>query len=985
MAEKTVPWWRKALNFALGGIRTGFGLLARLAKPEAAAEPGIAEGPAENPEEEASLIEDFPNSETAATETIATVVPAVDAEAASVSETALAAEPAIESPEPVHLEAPAANVPDRDVSGPQESASDSGGLPAPEEAVPLEIQDANGYLEAATEAPVVESAFPDIEEQPEQPELQVSEPIAVAEAAPVPEHAAEPVPEEQPEEVLAEQTVLPEESTAAATPDAGVAPLPEALPEPAMAVEADLHELVPLPVLEEPAEDLSAEEPVVTVEVLPITPDIGSEPAPEAAFSELPAETAPLEQPDEELEAEANRIVETQTESEPGPVTESVPAAKAAEDALIVSTDADKPIVGVEDRADFAGVAYGRRQAAFTVAASSTPVDPVPAAETCIDPGDRTEETSEPLDTVVPPLSTLPQAEAVSEAETEVEAEAPVEPQAESEPAPAPEAVAVSEVAPDEMGLSRAAEEQVSEAEVDVESAGATHGAASLPAASIAVLAAAPVADLAMETEAAVEPLGTMEPPLGQALPTGTVLEPEAIAVPAQESPVEAEAPAEPLTVVEPSADSGAITAEAGSEAEPTAESAMDTEMAVELPLSENLPAEAACDVEPLPVSEGASAHEALSEPEAGAAVDAEEQASETALATEPLPASEIVPQLEPETAVAAEERTELAPETEPETAAGAGPAMIPAAETGADTASEAAPVAAAAPEPVQPVEAAPPAAVHAKPQIVIKSRDNEADLSPFSVIVDQVYDGPLDLLLDLIRKQDIDIYDIPIAKITAQFLAYVNQLKAGDVDVAGEFIYIASLLIHIKSKMLLPRAPAGPDDAAEDPRRELVERLLEHERFKNAAQMLQQKQMLEAATWTNPGVREFKGDAAAEPEIAADTVDLVRIFRDILERARKRPVFNVDDDQVTVGQMIQYLSRRLNMEDKPIALRRLLSHTRSERSLIAMFLAMLELVRLQAILLRQDRAFSEIFIKKHTGFDAVMNQGLANPQDDWR
>jgi segregation and condensation protein A len=185
---------------------------------------------------------------------------------------------------------------------------------------------------------------------------------------------------------------------------------------------------------------------------------------------------------------------------------------------------------------------------------------------------------------------------------------------------------------------------------------------------------------------------------------------------------------------------------------------------------------------------------------------------------------------------------------------------------------------------------------------------------------------------------------------------------------------------------MLLPRAPSGPDDTAEDPRRELVERLLEHERFKNAAQMLQQKQMLEAATWTNPGFREFKDDAAAEPEIAADTVDLVRIFRDILERARKRPVFNLDEDSVTVGQMMQYLARRLTMEDRPVALRRVLSHTRSERALIAMFLALLELVRLQAILLRQDRQFSEIFIKKHTAFDTVMNEGLANaPHDDWR
>ena len=265
------------------------------------------------------------------------------------------------------------------------------------------------------------------------------------------------------------------------------------------------------------------------------------------------------------------------------------------------------------------------------------------------------------------------------------------------------------------------------------------------------------------------------------------------------------------------------------------------------------------------------------------------------------------------------------------------------------------------------------------------KQRDAESEESPFSVFVGQVYDGPLDLLLDLIRKQDIDIYDIPIARITAQFLAYVNQLKAGDVDVAGEFIYTASLLIHIKSKMLLPRAPTGPEDEAEDPRLELVERLLEHERFKNAAQMLQQKQMLEAASWSNPGIRDFKEEEAAEPEIAADTVDLVRVFRDILERARTRPVLNIEEDSVTVGQMIQFLARRLNMEDKPVALRRLLSHTRSERALIAIFLALLEMVRMQAILLRQDRAFSEIFIKKHSGFDAVMNEGLMNAHDDWR
>jgi segregation and condensation protein A len=254
----------------------------------------------------------------------------------------------------------------------------------------------------------------------------------------------------------------------------------------------------------------------------------------------------------------------------------------------------------------------------------------------------------------------------------------------------------------------------------------------------------------------------------------------------------------------------------------------------------------------------------------------------------------------------------------------------------------------------------------------------------PFSVTVGQVYDGPLDLLLDLIRKQDIDIYDIPIAKITAQFLVYVERLKETDVDAAGDFIYTAALLIHIKSKMLLPRSPAETAEEAEDPRRELVERLLEHERFKNAAQMLYEKQQVEAATWTNPGIREFRNAEGTEPEIAADTMDLVRVFQEILDRARSRPILDVEEDAVTVGQMIDFMRRRLMMEDRPVALRRLLANTRSEKALIAMFLALLELVRLQAILLRQDRNFSEIFVKKHEQFEEVMNDRLSQMRDDW-
>jgi segregation and condensation protein A len=184
---------------------------------------------------------------------------------------------------------------------------------------------------------------------------------------------------------------------------------------------------------------------------------------------------------------------------------------------------------------------------------------------------------------------------------------------------------------------------------------------------------------------------------------------------------------------------------------------------------------------------------------------------------------------------------------------------------------------------------------------------------------------------------------------------------------------------------MLLPRDPADvTGDAAEDPRRELVERLLEHERFKAAAQMLQQKQQVEDATWSNPGIREFRDDAATEPEIEAGTVDLVRVFQDILARMRARPVLNVDEESVTVAQMIDYVKRRLLMEEKPVSLRRLLHNTHTERALICMFLAMLELVRLQAVLLHQPVLMGDILIKKADGFDQVFEDAQA-ARDDWR
>jgi segregation and condensation protein A len=266
----------------------------------------------------------------------------------------------------------------------------------------------------------------------------------------------------------------------------------------------------------------------------------------------------------------------------------------------------------------------------------------------------------------------------------------------------------------------------------------------------------------------------------------------------------------------------------------------------------------------------------------------------------------------------------------------------------------------------------------------VRKAAQKEESDFPFAVAVSNVYEGPLDLLLDLIRKQDIDIYDIPIAKITAQYLSYVEKMRELDVNVAAEFIYMAAVLIHIKSKMLLPRDPEAPAEELEDPRNELVNRLLEHEKFKSAAQMLLQKQQIEDAVLSNPSLKDFMEAEGAEPEIAADVIDLVKTFQQVLERVRTRPVLDIDEETVTVGQMIDYLRRRLSLEDRPIRVKQLLLRISSRQALVCMFLALLELVRLQAVQVRQERLFGEIAVRKHTHFDEIMKEQSA-VRDDWR
>ncbi len=244
---------------------------------------------------------------------------------------------------------------------------------------------------------------------------------------------------------------------------------------------------------------------------------------------------------------------------------------------------------------------------------------------------------------------------------------------------------------------------------------------------------------------------------------------------------------------------------------------------------------------------------------------------------------------------------------------------------------------------------------------------------SPLNIHLEQ-YDGPLDLLLDLIRKQQIDIYDIPIARITAQYLEYMQKAMELDLELGAEFIYMAATLIHIKSRMLLPRDPELEKmDPEEDPRKELVDRLLEHERFKNAAEMLQQKRMIEEAVWSNPQIEQFASDVD-EPGLSVTLFDLVKTFQEVLDRAKDRPIYSVNKEDVSVPDMIQYLRRLLSdaPRGEPLAARKLFEQQRSPRAMICLFLAILEMVKRQAVVLVQKEAFGEIALRRHKHFDEL-------------
>jgi segregation and condensation protein A len=228
-------------------------------------------------------------------------------------------------------------------------------------------------------------------------------------------------------------------------------------------------------------------------------------------------------------------------------------------------------------------------------------------------------------------------------------------------------------------------------------------------------------------------------------------------------------------------------------------------------------------------------------------------------------------------------------------------------------------------------------------------------------------FEGPLDLLLHLIRKHEVNIYDIPIAMITQQYLDAIALMQELNLDVAGEFVMMAATLIHIKSKMLLPRpeTAAGQDEAEEDPRDALVRRLLEHEKFKAAAGLLHEREQLRAAQWQRPDERvaTIAGDEY-EPELEVDLFSLLSAFQAVVERAKHRPKVLLPPEQIPVEVRIEQLLARLS-ETEACGFEELFADVNDRSGLIVTFLALLEMIRLKLVRVFQSGSFSAIRVYK--------------------
>lgn len=229
-------------------------------------------------------------------------------------------------------------------------------------------------------------------------------------------------------------------------------------------------------------------------------------------------------------------------------------------------------------------------------------------------------------------------------------------------------------------------------------------------------------------------------------------------------------------------------------------------------------------------------------------------------------------------------------------------------------------------------------------------------------------FEGPLDLLIHLIRKNEVNIYDIPISLITEQYLGYIELMQELNLDLAGEFLVMAATLIHLKSRTLLPRPPTAEEAGAEDedPREALVRRLLEHQKYKAAAELLHERETLRGAQYMRPDTR--VADAAGddyEPELEVDLFSLLAAFRGVLERANRRPRMVLPPEQMSIEERIHQLLARLS-ETEACGFEDLFSDGDGSRPfMIVTFLALLEMIRLKQIRVFQSGGFGPIRVYK--------------------
>jgi len=246
------------------------------------------------------------------------------------------------------------------------------------------------------------------------------------------------------------------------------------------------------------------------------------------------------------------------------------------------------------------------------------------------------------------------------------------------------------------------------------------------------------------------------------------------------------------------------------------------------------------------------------------------------------------------------------------------------------------------------------------------QTHEFESAIDAFPVRL-QNFEGPLDLLLHLIKKNEVSIHDIPIALITQQYLDAVQLMQELDLDVAGEFLVMAATLIHIKSKMLLPRpeTAAGVEGDEEDPRDALVRRLLEHQKFKAAAGLLHERETLRSAQWARPdqAVAHIAGDEY-EPELEVDLFSLLTAFQAVVERAKQRPKVLLPPEQMPVEVRIEQLLTRLS-ETEAIGFEDLFADVDDRGGLIVTFLALLEMIRLKLVRVFQASSFGPIRVYK--------------------